>query len=371
MTKNNIKKRLDESEIKYRRLFETAHDGILILDSETGQITEVNPYLVKLLGYTKEEFLDKKLWEVGVFKNLKASRDVFKILQKDGFIRYDDLPLETKDGRLIDVEFVSNSYIAGHTLVIQCNIRDITERKKVELIKESKKLLEAEKLRVESIADATHELRTPIAIMKGNVDLAMMSGGEKSAKSALRAVNNEIKHVAAILADLSLITSRAWELKNRIVYKKIELRPLITTVVKRCKVIARHKNISIVSKNIPDISIIGDVGYLEKMFVNLVKNSIIYGNQNGHTVIDAKKSDGFITINVADDGVGISKEDLPHVFERFYRADRYNQSGGNSLGLGLAIVKWVAETHGGEVMARSNKNKKGSVFSVSLPIKNK
>lgn len=364
--KNTIKSKLLESEVRYRRLFETAHDGILILDSETGQITDVNPFLINLLRYSKKEFLEKKLWEVGAFKNIKAARDVFRILQKDGYVRYEDLPLETKDGELISVEFVSNSYMAGGTLVIQCNIRDITERKKIEHIKETKRLLEVEKMKVGTIADAAHELRTPIAIMQGNIDLAMLRGG-KSPKSALLAINDEIKHLSGILADLSLITSKAWELKNRVYYEKVELIPLIKTVIKRCKIIARNKKISISSVKIPDLVIMGDKGYLEKMFVNLVRNSIIYGNKNGHTKISAKKAKGFVTLNVIDDGVGISKEDLPYVFERFYRADKFHKSGGNSIGLGLAIVKWIAEVHGGEVSVKSIKGK-GSTFSITLPI---
>jgi PAS domain S-box-containing protein len=82
--KNEIERKLKESEVRYRRLFETAHDGILILNSKTGQITDVNPFLEKLLGYSKCEFLNKKLWEVGAFKNIKASREAFKTLQKRG-----------------------------------------------------------------------------------------------------------------------------------------------------------------------------------------------------------------------------------------------------------------------------------------------
>jgi len=134
--------------------------------------------------------------------------------------------------------------------------------------------------------------------------------------------------------------------------------------------LAYKKNISITAKNIPSITILGDKGYLEKMLVNLIKNSIIYGNKNGHTEIVAKKSKGFIIINIIDDGIGMLEEDLPHVFERFYRADKYHRSGGNSIGLGLAIVKWVAEIHGGEVNVKSIKNK-GSNFGVSIPIKKK
>src|SRR3989344_4132259 len=374
LTKLEIK--LKESEVRYRRLFETAHDGILILNSQTGQINDVNPFLEKLLGYSKNEFLNKKLWEVGAFKHMKASKEAFRVLQKEGHLRYENLPLETKDGQLVEVEFVSNSYMAGNTLVIQCNIRDITERKKLELVKETKRLLVEERLKVESIADATHELRTPIAIIKGNVDLAMRSGKKnpKSPKSAFKAINYEIKHLSSILADLSLVTSKVWELKNRIFYEKVNLKSLIGVVIERCKPLAHKKKIRITAKGIPDLNILGDKVYLEKMLVNLVKNSIIYGHKNGRTVINAKKSKGFVAINVIDNGIGISSEDAPHVFERFYRADKYHTSGGNSIGLGLAIVKWIAEIHGGTVSVKSVKNKnnaKGSVFSVSLPLKNK
>jgi PAS domain S-box-containing protein len=119
---------LKDSELRYRRLFEAAQDGILILDAETGAITDVNPYLIDMLGYSREEFVEKKLWEVGAFKDIKASQEAFLALQKDEYIRYKDLPLRAKNGRLIQVEFVSNVYSAGAEKVIQCNIRDITER---------------------------------------------------------------------------------------------------------------------------------------------------------------------------------------------------------------------------------------------------
>ena len=367
--KNEIN--LRKSEVSYRRLFETAHDGILILNSKTGQITDVNPFLEKLLGYSKEEFLHKKLWEVGAFINIKASKNAFKILQMLGNIRYENLPLETKNGQIIDVEFVSNSYIAGDSLVIQCNIRDITERKRLDLIKETQRLFEEERSKVESIADATHELRTPIAIIKGNVDLALLHKRKnpKAALSALRAIDYEIKHLTGILSDLSMITSKAWEMKNRIIYEDIALKSLIKVVTERSQALAYKKNISIVSRKIPDCIIFGDLGYLQKMLINLIRNSIIYGNKDGHTILSADVNEGFVTIHVIDDGIGITDEDMPHVFERFYRADKFHRSGGNSIGLGLAIVQWIAETHGGTVGVKHREDKKGSVFSVTLPTK--
>ncbi len=123
---------LNVSELRYRRLFEAAQDGILILDAETGTITDVNPFLIDMLGYSREEFVQKKLWEVGAFKDIEASQDAFEALQKNEYIRYEDLPLKAKDGRLVQVEFVSNVYLVGGEKVIQCNIRDITDRKHAE-----------------------------------------------------------------------------------------------------------------------------------------------------------------------------------------------------------------------------------------------
>jgi PAS domain S-box-containing protein len=123
---------LEDSETRYRRLFETAKDGILILDFKTGQIVDVNPFLIEMLGYTHGEFVGKKLWEIGPFKDISASQSAFSELQTKGVIRYEDLPLETKDGRRINVEFVSNVYPVDGTQVVQCNIRDITKRARAE-----------------------------------------------------------------------------------------------------------------------------------------------------------------------------------------------------------------------------------------------
>lgn len=116
------------SESRYRRLFETARDGILLLNAVTAQIEDVNPYLIEMLGYSHEEFLGKKLWEVGSFADIAQSKEMFSELQTDGYVRYKDLPLKTKAGAKIAVEFVSNTYDCAGILVIQCNIRDITER---------------------------------------------------------------------------------------------------------------------------------------------------------------------------------------------------------------------------------------------------
>jgi PAS domain S-box-containing protein len=120
---------LQNSEKRYRRLFESAKDGILILDADTGKVIDVNPFLLELLGYSYGELYGKHIWELRVFKDIAASKEAFKTLQDNKYNRYEDLPLETRGGRSIAVEIVSNVYLVDHNKVVQCNIRDITDRK--------------------------------------------------------------------------------------------------------------------------------------------------------------------------------------------------------------------------------------------------
>jgi diguanylate cyclase (GGDEF)-like protein/PAS domain S-box-containing protein len=123
---------LEESEVRYRRLFETAKDGILILDGDTGRIVDANPFLQDMLGYSEKELLGKALWEISAVKDIPASQEAMLQLQKNEYVRYDDIPLETKSGERKHVEFVSNVYLVKGFRVIQCNIRDITQRKYAE-----------------------------------------------------------------------------------------------------------------------------------------------------------------------------------------------------------------------------------------------
>jgi PAS domain S-box-containing protein len=121
-----------QSEIRYRRLFEAAHDGVLILDSASRKITDANPFMSQLLGYRHQELLGKELWEIGLLKDEHASQAAFRELQNTGQVRYEDLPLESKSGEKREVEIVANRYDEDGTQVVQCNVRDITERKRTE-----------------------------------------------------------------------------------------------------------------------------------------------------------------------------------------------------------------------------------------------
>ncbi len=153
---------LKESEARFRRLFESAQDGILILDADSGEIEEVNPYLTQLLSYPAEHFLGKQLWQIGIFQDIEANKAVLRSLQETGFIRYEDLPLETQSGNAVSVEFVSNLYAVGAKKVIQCNIRDISARKKAE---EALSDSEARFRFLTNLGDKTRTLSDPAEIM--------------------------------------------------------------------------------------------------------------------------------------------------------------------------------------------------------------
>jgi PAS domain S-box-containing protein len=143
------------SETRYRRLFESAKDGILILDAKTGMVVDVNPFLINLLGFPRERFLEKAVWDLGFFKDIVANHASFAKLQENEYIRYEDKPLETADGRRIEVEFVSNVYLVDQQKVIQCNVRDITERRRAEeRLRKLSRIIEQAPLSI-SITDLT------------------------------------------------------------------------------------------------------------------------------------------------------------------------------------------------------------------------
>src|ERR1051325_2994251 len=173
---NSLELALEVSELRYRRLFETAQDGILILDADSGKIIDVNPFLLDLLDYPFESMIGLRLWEIGQFKDIAANQAAFEALQTNEYIRYENLPLRTKTGKEIQVEFVSNVYFVGSTKVIQCNIRDITARAQFQAASKSHvdTLELAVKAKDEANAVLFHELRNPLAAISSMVDLLEM-----------------------------------------------------------------------------------------------------------------------------------------------------------------------------------------------------
>ncbi len=402
---------LQVSEIRYRLLFETAQDGILLLDADTGDIIDVNPFLVNMLGYSHEELLGKKLWEIGLFKDIAVSKTAFLELQGNEYVRYDDLPLETKDGRSIDVEFISNVYHVNHTKVIQCNIRDITghrrledelkkyrehleqvveertaelketnellqqdiiERKKAEETRiENERLAAADRAKSEFLANMSHELRTPLNSSIGFSELLKQGiAGELSEKQKhfvdnIFTSNQFLLTLINDILDLSKIEAGKTELAPEKMSVPVTIKETLTLIKEKT---IRHK-VLLKTEFDPGLEYIeADKQRFKQILFNLLSNAVKFSKEEGGTVtIKAKKDGDMAKISVSDTGIGIKGENIGRLFHKFEQLESGISQKYGGTGLGLAITKQLVELHGGKIWAES-KFGEGSTFTFTLPI---
>ena len=349
------------SETRYRRLFETAQDGILLLDADSGQITDVNPFLIDLMGFSKEELLNKKLWDIGFFKDDEKSRVLFSKLQNKKYVRYEDLPLETKDGRSIDVEFVSNVYPVDGKNVIQCNVRDISERKRAEeAIRE--RTAEMERF----IYTVSHDLRSPLISISGFMGLIeqdAQAGDLERLKNDLRIINKSISKMDKLLHE-TLELSRIGRVINP--PEDVPFRDIIGDALGQAEETIASRGIKI--SIYPDMPIIHvDRMKIVEVLVNLIENSVKYmGSQPNPEIEIGQRIDGKDRIFfVRDNGIGIDPSQHDKVFELFYKLDKRSEGSG----AGLAIVKRIIEVHGGRIWVESELGK-GCTMCFTLPLDN-
>jgi PAS domain S-box-containing protein len=370
---------LRTSEIRYRRLFESARDGILILNAVTLKITDVNPFMTELLGYSRDEFLGKELWEIGLFSDKEASQSAFRELQDTGYIRYEDLPLQTRQGEPREVEFVSNVYEEDSQRVIQCNIRDITDRKRAEeergLLFRSAQAAHAEADRANGIKDeflatVSHELRTPLTSILGWSRL--LTTGNLDEQASQRAIETIVRNARAQrqLIDDLLDISRIITGKLRLEVRPVELAPMIEAVVDGLRPAADARSINLQTALDSRISpICGDPDRLQQIIWNLLTNAIKFTPKGGNVQVRLERIDSHVEITVSDTGQGIAAELLLHVFDRFRQSDSSNTRRHGGLGLGLSIVRQLVELHGGTVAAESPGEGEGTTFKVILPVR--
>ncbi len=181
------------SEIRYRRLFETAHDGILILDPATRKIVDANPFMTQMLGYSRAELVGRELFEIGLLQDEAASQEMVRRLNLTRQVRYDNLPLESQSGRHQDVEVVANLYDENGHPVIQCNIRDITERRRNE---DHVKLL---------MAEVNHRAKNLLAVVQAVADQTAKYGDPATFGARLS------DRIAGIAAGQDLLVRNLWQ----------------------------------------------------------------------------------------------------------------------------------------------------------------
>ncbi len=236
--------------------------------------------------------------------------------------------------------------------------------------KEIQVLLEQEKQKSEFLANATHEFRTPLAIIRGTADLALRAKGEgqlQEAHKALKDINKEVVNLAQIISDLVILIFSDKKSNNFHNFTSVDLVSIINETIKRAGTLLKAKNISLKTQGVKGkVMVKGDKVNIEKLFVNIIRNAITYGRNGGKILVTIKKLGRKVKVEVKDTGIGISKEDLPHIFERFYRTAKAKEISSTSTGLGLAISRWIVESHDGKIDVQS-KEGVGSTFTVTLP----
>ena len=392
--RKRIQEALKASEIRYRRLFETAKDGILILNADTGEITDANPFLQDLLGYSHAELLGKRLWEIGPFRDIAASRGAFRKLQEKEYIRYDNLPLETKGRRHRHVEFVSNVYRENGTRVIQCNIRDITERHQAEVA-----LADFSKEMEKRVDERTAELLTANRLMKKMLDegkraeeririsrerLRNFSGRlqallEEERARISREIHDELgQALTAIKMDLSLL--RRGLLAGGLVEKSAkvhEIERAATRIIRTVRKIATDLRPGILD----ELGVVAAIKWMARNFQSRTKiicnvavlgTDSISGPARGTAIfrivqealtnvmrhaaasqvnVILEKRDETLLVEVRDNGIGIKEE---RIFD--------------SKSLGLIGIRERVLLLGGEATI-TGKQGEGTVVRVTLPMK--
>jgi two-component system cell cycle sensor histidine kinase/response regulator CckA len=366
---------LRESESRYRRLFETAQDGILILDACTGQIADVNPFLLEMLGYSHNEFLNKKLWEIGFFKDVEESRLVFNELQKKGYVRYEHLPLETKDGLPIDVEFVSNAYWVNNKQVIQCNIRDITERKKAEELRRKLESQLRQSQKMEVIATLAggiaHQFNNALSVITVNLDFLEMD---------LPGDENIVKHIESMQHAAHRMTQLTGQLLAYARGGKYQAKNIsVNDFVRDTLPLLQHtlKPSVYVETDLPHgvWKIRGDLIQMQMVLSAILANSSEAIEKQGriritcrNEIITEEKARGFpglkpsayVDLKIEDNGKGMDEETRSRVFEPFFTTKFQGR------GLGMAAAYGIVKNHNGWISIESQLDR-GTIVHIYLP----
>jgi PAS domain S-box-containing protein len=406
--------KLKESELRYRRLFETAKDGILILDFETGEILDANPFIVKTIDFPLIEIIGKRLWEIGLFSNKEESELAFIELKTNGYIRFEDMPIQRRDGKVTEVEFISNVYLESNKKVIQCNIRDITERIKAEFallkseqdlkkqnteyanlnkeysalneeLKESiarmqhinnhliiakDKAEESDKLKSSFLANMSHEIRTPMNAIIGFSEFLLEPGiSQKNTDRYVQIINASSQQLLSIISDVMDI-SKIEAGKFSVDLKPVNIDDLMSELFITYKKLIDFKNVSLIysteNSNEP-IQVNTDGGRIRQIICNLLNNAIKF-TREGEIKFGYRLQENFLEFFVTDSGIGIAPENLALIFQRFRQVEASNTQLNEGNGLGLTISKALVEKLGGSISVISEPGV-GSSFTFTIPNK--
>ena len=331
-----------EKEEKFHRLFDTADHGIFILESDTKKIIDANSFIVNFTGYSHEHLIGRNLEETGFFRETPNAGQFFAELERSGYVRYNDIPLETKDGRIIDVEFVCEVYSLNDEKVIRCSVYDISGRKQVD----NARILARKNLNMFS-GMTRHDILNQLMVVSGSLELASyglqepellqhLNRAQTAAKNIQRQItfSREYENLGA--------EAPAWQRVSEVIHRAFfELHADAITV------------------DIPQdtIDIYADPLF-EKVFFHLFNYVLKYGEKVTRIEVSYQYTTTGLILAITDNGIGISPEDKPQLFVR---------SSVNEKALGLFLAQKILEITG-LTIRESGEYKKGTRFEISIPM---
>jgi PAS domain S-box-containing protein len=376
---------LRATEIRYRRLFEAAPDGILMVDPDTRRITDANPFMTELLCYPQTELIGKELWEIGLLGDKKANRTAFRNLQQNSFIRYENLPLRNKKGQRREVEFVSNLYDEDGRKVIQCNIRDITARKADEralLVAKNaigRHAIELERVVAKRTAELretirelesfsyslSHDMRAPLRAMQGFATFVMEEYGQQLDQKGIHYLEQIIRAAVRLDHLIKDVLSYTKILHEKAPMTSVDLNRLVRDIIGTLPNGPPITTPSIQIKGVlPKVQ--ANEVLLAQCVSNLLSNAVKFVRPGvaAQVEISATASgSGRIRLWFKDNGIGIACADHRRIFRLFERVHPGAEYEGT--GIGLTIVQKAVERMAATLGFRSRLGK-GSQFWIQL-----
>ncbi len=310
------------------------------------------------------------LWELGCFSDKGTSQAIYHELQEKGYIRYDHLPLQSKGGKKVEVEFVSNVYHVDHRSVAQCNIRDISERIRLErkTQEQSEALADLHRRKDEFLAMLGHELRNPLAAISNGAQLLRLQQNEGPTQQKARGIiERQVVQLTRLIDDLlevaRITTGRIHLQQEQVILNDVVKNGIETSYA----LISERKHVLTVSIPSQPIWVCADSSRLEQVVVNLLTNAAKYTHDGGQIWVTLEHDEADCVLRIRDSGIGIAPNLLSQIFDLFTQAERSLDRAQGGLGIGLALVRRLVELHGGTVTVSSNLGC-GSEFVVGLPM---
>jgi len=366
----NTQVKLQHSETRYRRLFESAKDGILIVNAGDGKIIDVNPSLVTMIGYSKEELISKTLWELKIFKKIAPTKEAFAEFDRNSYLRLEEMPLKTKTGINKEVEFISTVYFEDSKKVIQCSIRDITKRKQAEVaLRESEsRFRELNVTKDKFFSIVTHDLRSPFSAIIGFSNLMAERVTAKDYDKVSEYANIVQKSSWRAMDLLTNLIEWSNSQTGRINFcpEYFEFPMLVEEIFNLMKDLALQKSITIIKELSPSLVVFADKAMISSVLRNLVSNAIKYTHPGGMVSIKVKKNQHELLVSIIDDGVGLSNSAIEKLFTMEKNISTTGTMQERGTGLGLLLCREFIHKHEGKIWVESIQGM-GSKFSFTIP----